>query len=262
MLEIKTVKGELITRLEAGNLDGADFSGATMREVAFERAKLRRCVFTNANLELANLRGADLTGAMMAHANLRQANLSEANLTNADLTHAVLTPADLRRANLCGANLTNADLHGTHLEGAQYDSRTRWPEGLDAHQRGAVRAQVDTGESPENRAIDLLRHNQPDEAIHVLHAALERAPQSYRLHHLLGCAYGQKSDVDYSMKHFRLALRLNRDSVSTNFDIAQLYCRVGLYWCALEHLEKVIQGAPNHERAQRLLPEVRGKLVR
>jgi hypothetical protein len=41
--------------------------------------------------------------------------------------------------NLQNADLSEALLVGVRLEGARYDSRTRWPRGFDPEQHGAIR---------------------------------------------------------------------------------------------------------------------------
>ena len=59
-------------------------------------------------------------------------------LAKADLTGAILTHADLRGADLRSADLDNADLGGADLSNAKYDQNTKWPEGFDPTEAGAV----------------------------------------------------------------------------------------------------------------------------
>ena len=54
-----------------------------------------------------------------------------------------LNGADLREADLRGANLTGALLAEAKLIGAVYDAQTRWSQGFDAQQHGAVRSNYD-----------------------------------------------------------------------------------------------------------------------
>lgn len=75
----------------------------------------------------------DLSGANLRGDNLSGADLTAANLAGADLRWAKLIRTDLTRANLEGANLK-----GANLKGARYDAETRWPEGFDFKNCGAI----------------------------------------------------------------------------------------------------------------------------
>jgi uncharacterized protein YjbI with pentapeptide repeats len=68
---------------------------------------------------------------------LRESGLS---LQGVDLTEAVLDGADLSDAELEGADLSGASLDGAMLSGARYSMSTRWPEGFDPQDEGAVLA--------------------------------------------------------------------------------------------------------------------------
>jgi uncharacterized protein YjbI with pentapeptide repeats len=81
----------------------------------------------------ADLRGAVLPFAPLANVNLVGADLHGGNLYGADLRGAMLDQADLTKANLTDANLTNVQLSRT-----RYDRHTRWPEGFDPNEYGAV----------------------------------------------------------------------------------------------------------------------------
>jgi uncharacterized protein YjbI with pentapeptide repeats len=139
------------------SLQGADFSGADLREADLSEADLRVADFSEANLvELdpsggvlkadlseADLREADFSGSLLREVNfsgatLREANFSEANLIGADLSETDLREADfseadlleadlseahLRDTDLSGENLERAELSGAHLEGVDF-SRT------------------------------------------------------------------------------------------------------------------------------------------
>jgi len=73
------------------------------------------------------LRGADLGKAVLSYADLSGADLSGANLSAAQLFQA-----DLRGANLSGADLSDADLRLADLTDARSDEGTRWPAGMDS----------------------------------------------------------------------------------------------------------------------------------
>jgi hypothetical protein len=109
--------------LRAAALAGADLAGADL-----EGAVLKR----------ANLAGADLSRARMWDANLEKANLHTAHLVDADLRAVSLEGADLTGADLTGAVLEKEGFVPARLHGARYDARTRWPEGFDPAQHGAV----------------------------------------------------------------------------------------------------------------------------
>ena len=83
MIEIKTIRGAVLHRVEADTLYGANLCGAT----------LSRADLCDANLCDADLCGAGLCGANLSRANLRYANLSRADLRDADLRYADLSDA-------------------------------------------------------------------------------------------------------------------------------------------------------------------------
>jgi hypothetical protein len=60
-----------------------------------------------------------------------------ANLVGADLSQANLLLADLRGASLQEADLRGANVVGARMQDATYDSRTRFPKGLDPEAEGA-----------------------------------------------------------------------------------------------------------------------------
>ena len=66
-----------------------------------------------------------------SRAELGNANLQGVNLKGADLSQANLSDADLRGALLISANLRDADLRGAHLEKADYDRSTHFPQDFD-----------------------------------------------------------------------------------------------------------------------------------
>ena len=133
-------------RLEASDLRGADLSRARLGWANLKKAQCHGANFTNASLIGANLEKADLqeaillstilNGSTMSHANLRQADMQAADLNWADLQGADLTGADLRQANLGWANLSDAELSETNLEGARYNSSTKWPVGFSPRRAG------------------------------------------------------------------------------------------------------------------------------
>src|SRR5271157_260107 len=114
--------------LSGANLKEADLCGADLREADLcgvdlskadlSGARLNHANLSGANLSGANLRGANLSGANLSAANLSGANLREVDLRGAHLNHADLSRANLREAKLSGANLSRANLREAHLNGA------------------------------------------------------------------------------------------------------------------------------------------------
>lgn len=144
------------------NFSHADLSGAKLIEADLSHTDLGDTNLSRANLSgadlsyaeglgtdfcYADLSGADLRGAAfdgyMTGVNLKRANLSKATLEacdmdEANLRGANLNEADLRDAYLVGADLRETDLSHTNLNGAMYDDSTKWPDGFDPTQAGAV----------------------------------------------------------------------------------------------------------------------------
>jgi uncharacterized protein YjbI with pentapeptide repeats len=69
---------------------------------------------------------------------LVKADLGSSCLRNASFFQADLTGANLEGADLQGADFTEAELAEADFGGARYDRRTRWPDGIDPLERGAV----------------------------------------------------------------------------------------------------------------------------
>ena len=128
--------------------------GAGLEKASFRGADLRGAILKGAYLEGANLEGVDLKGAGLEGACLRDANLIGAYLEGADLEYANLEYADLRGAILKGAylegaNLEGADLEGAclegaclrraNLDGARYNSETKFPAGFDTEDKGMIK---------------------------------------------------------------------------------------------------------------------------
>lgn len=122
---------------ERGFLDG-ELVGADLRGV---------------NLRGACLPEADLGGADLRGANLRRADLSGAALDGADLSGADLGGADLSESILLEADLSGAELRGANLRGAKYNNTTKWPDGFDFAQAGAI------GPNSDLRGADLREAN-------------------------------------------------------------------------------------------------------
>lgn len=123
-------------------LNGADLSNTSINEANLSEARLEKANLYGADLSNANLNGAHFNHANLGDANLSGTNLSWADLINADLRGANLYEANLREAKLHGADLRGADLRWTKLREALYTDATRWPEGFNPDQKGAVRLQI------------------------------------------------------------------------------------------------------------------------
>lgn len=259
MLEIRNLKGDIMATVEGQSLDRQDFSGATMREANFEGASLREVIFALSNLEGASFVNADLTDADFTRANLRYACLNGANLTEANLSDAVLAPSEMRGANLCGAVLTNADLHGAVLDGARYNHETRWPQGIEPRAHGAVAVDASAADDICKQANLLLRERDLKGAIEMLTTALWEHPRSADLQQALGCAYALDGRHDDAYRHFRDALKIDAFSAPTHYDLAVLFCTVGLPSLATEHLEKALHLDARYDKARRMLERLKEK---
>jgi hypothetical protein len=92
-------------------------------------------------LETDTLVGADLSGAFLLGAEMTGMRCTGACFRDAKMLRACLREADLSGADFRGADLRGAILTGADLTGSMYDSRTRWPGGVDPTQRGSILAE-------------------------------------------------------------------------------------------------------------------------
>jgi hypothetical protein len=104
-----------------------------------DEARLDCIILDHANLADAwridlRITGRSLHGELLTRAILRKVKVA-AYMINADLTKAKLQGADLREV---------LDLWRVgSLAGARYDNETKWPQGFDPRDRGAIRADED-----------------------------------------------------------------------------------------------------------------------
>ena len=107
-----------------------------IKEYAIGKRDFERAELSDANLSGVDLKGADFGYADFSEANLQGTNLRGCDLSFADLSQANLQDADLRGAMLFSANLRYANLQGTHLENADCDHNTHFPDHFDAKAAG------------------------------------------------------------------------------------------------------------------------------
>lgn len=110
--------------LRHAHLTRACLVQATCREVRFSQTSLQYADFTEAQLEGASFHHRDLTGVSFLRANLTRAILEAAKLSGTDLraanlSRAQLWDATLHRAQLAEANLSRSFLQGTIFREAQ-----------------------------------------------------------------------------------------------------------------------------------------------
>ena len=105
-----------VGELRGIDLSGRDLSGFQLTEKTLSYARFRK----------ANLRGANLSGSRLDHADLREADLRDAKMDATDLfpSETLFPSEDL----IPGPIFPDANLQGVGLQGAAYNSRTRWPE--------------------------------------------------------------------------------------------------------------------------------------
>ena len=113
------VDGDVAINLSDLDLRMADFRGAVLNKVDFQKSKLYGAKFQSAKLIKANLQEVNLFFAEFQNAKLTEANLQEANLFFANLQNANLARANLKGANLRDINLENADLRECQFEWEQ-----------------------------------------------------------------------------------------------------------------------------------------------
>lgn len=137
MIEIKhRTTGEVLQRIDAGTLRGADLSKRAFKGADLRGADLRDAVLSGASFDDADLRGAwldrahcpngsligtDLRGASLQRAMLSAATLAGADLRAADLQAAVLTSADLTAADLRQANLQDAEIDEARFDASKFE---------------------------------------------------------------------------------------------------------------------------------------------
>ena len=155
------------TNLRGANLSTADLEGADLEDARYDettswpdgfnyqssgaigpKANLQKLNLCGLNLEHVNLNeaylhgagliGTHLKGSSLIGADLSAADLTKANLENVDMTSADLRNAWFKNANLCGTILSGANIKKAVFQGAQYNSNTKWPEGFDPQDAGAV----------------------------------------------------------------------------------------------------------------------------
>jgi uncharacterized protein YjbI with pentapeptide repeats len=139
-------KGVVLRFLAESNLiDQRDFkvelNGANLRSADLRLAPLRGTFLRGVNLKDADLRRAFLAGAYLHLSDLRDADLRRADLRGAFLGNTDLRGADLRGPDVRVLGDPVARLGGINLEGAEFDSTTRWPDGFDPVAAGAKRVE-------------------------------------------------------------------------------------------------------------------------
>jgi uncharacterized protein YjbI with pentapeptide repeats len=114
-------------QLTFANLDGADFSGATMAPAFFDRSLPRgeRCQYCY-SVDFSN---AHLRGAKFVHATLSHATFGVSDLGGSDFSHATIESSLFEDACLSGANFSHAEMtsdafHGTEGRGVDFSYAT------------------------------------------------------------------------------------------------------------------------------------------
>jgi uncharacterized protein YjbI with pentapeptide repeats len=106
-----------LRRLRAS--EGADFTGASLRDASAAGARFAKARLDRAQLTGATLDGADFSEASLAEASLARCSLRKARFDDAAMVGATLRGSDLHEARLEGADLRGADLRGANLHGAE-----------------------------------------------------------------------------------------------------------------------------------------------
>ncbi len=143
-------------RLLRNGLAGKNLCSADLHGVICERLELTAAQLVYANLsdvgvivggELSHARldwtrlyGSRFNGTTFAGANFYRATLNQAVFQNctfdsarfecAEARHAEFVNVSFRNAYVCGADFRHATFENVDWSGARYDSRTKWPDGM------------------------------------------------------------------------------------------------------------------------------------
>lgn len=127
------------------DLSRVDFTDSNLSFVNMEQANLECTILQRSNLYKANLYRAHMKGANLRRAKLKKTKLIKPTLTDADLsevdlkeTNVNFDDANLERVKLFETDLSKLDLKKAILNGAEYSSKTIWPDGFDPEEAGAI----------------------------------------------------------------------------------------------------------------------------
>ncbi len=154
------------TRLSTADLTGADLRGANLKQATLQDAKFVKANLSGTDVYLAYgfkqddeaikktkrmLEDARVDLSILAEHN-GTITFKEANLRKAKL-HGSLEGVDFRRADLRGANLADVtESDQAKWRGAIYDSATRWPNGFEYAEAGAVPSSEAPNETNESKS--------------------------------------------------------------------------------------------------------------
>jgi hypothetical protein len=102
---------------ERARADGADFTGAILREASFAAAKARQANFTKAQMDAVNLNDADVSGANFSDAYLAYAQMLMVIATDANFEYTILTGAKAVRG-----VFTRARFESAHMEKVDFSA--------------------------------------------------------------------------------------------------------------------------------------------
>jgi uncharacterized protein YjbI with pentapeptide repeats len=131
---IKALSGQDFLTLESAVLSGEDMEGFFSDDGNFGDAD-----FHGTDLYWATFFGGDFTSADLSNADLRGANLHDCIFSGSNLTNT-----DFGRDNQGGSttirncDFSTAVLTGTNFQGAEWDSRTKFPAEFDPEAHGMV----------------------------------------------------------------------------------------------------------------------------
>lgn len=128
-------------KLRGVDLSGVKFDQMDLSATNLREANLSQAKFTGVSLEQSNLSRANLSGSYLYNTGLKGASMLYANLSGAELRAVDLEYTNLIQAVLSGADLRYAKLRYAVLRGAEYDDKTKWPEGFDPEAAGAIKKQ-------------------------------------------------------------------------------------------------------------------------
>jgi tetratricopeptide (TPR) repeat protein len=106
------------------------------------------------------------------------------------------------------------------------------------------------------RALQVLRHGEPERAAEMLEVLVEKHPRFPDLRHILGLAYGDMGLIEEAMACFRQALELNPHYLKARINLGFTLMELERYDEARQELESALTVDPEHPLAKSALKEL------
>jgi uncharacterized protein YjbI with pentapeptide repeats len=106
----RSLERQLVTRFDASELRGSDFSGVQVRGGKFEASMLRGSDFSRADLTGSSFKTSDVADANFDGADLTDANMSVIELARASFRGSILVRTDFSKSGLAGTRFADVAL--------------------------------------------------------------------------------------------------------------------------------------------------------